>query len=81
LRVFGSTGQLHATSLPAASGLHLSLDDDGATQLSSSGSRLLAGGHDATGQYRDAVSAEKILGLVFVQIHAIDPIQPRRVSG
>jgi hypothetical protein len=81
LRFVRSVGQLDATSLATAPGLYLSLDDDGATQLGSGGPRLLAGGDDATGQYRDAVSTEEILGLVFVQIHAINPIQPRLISS
>jgi hypothetical protein len=33
------------------------------------------------GQYRNAVGTKQILGLVFVQIHAIDPIQPQCGSG
>jgi hypothetical protein len=81
LRLLRRGGQLNAAGLAATPGLDLCFDDDAAAELRGSGMGLLARRDDATGQHRDAVGAEQIPRLIFVQIHAVDPIQLPRTGS
>ena len=63
-------GELHATGLATAPGLHLGLDDDCRTDPLGGGTSVRGGPYDLARLRRDAVRPEEVLGLVLVQIHA-----------
>ena len=78
LGLLSGAGELDAAGLAAAAGLDLGLDDHQLASRVEEGlrgaARLLRGcGHGAV-EHGDAVLTEQVPGLVFVQIHAADPL-------
>src|ERR671917_344662 len=75
--VLGAVGELDATGLAAATGLHLRLDDDRGADLAGDRLRLLGGLGDAAGEHGDTVRGQQVTGLVLEEIHEQAPYRPR----
>ena len=70
----GRLGELDAPRLAAAARVHLCLDDpDRAAEADCRARGFVGAGGDVTRGHGDPVAGEKLLGLVFVQIHAGEP--------
>ena len=65
----GVGGQLHATGLAPATGVHLGLDDDGEAHCLGSGDGLVDGRHRTPVRHRDAELGEELFALIFEKIH------------
>ena len=80
-RVFRRVHHLHAAGFAAASGLDLSLDDDGAADLLGCCLGFCwAVGNDA-GKHRHSVGLKEVPGLILEKIHVAFPIARRKLAG
>ena len=84
-RVLGRGAVLDAARLAAAAGMHLRLHHDGLPVAGCDRLRLVRRGGDLARRHGDAVRAEDLLRLVFVDIHAVSavmvvPASPRTAS-
>ena len=63
-------GELDAAGLAAAADQHLCLDDDGVAELVRGGDGVLDGRDGAAVRDVESVAREKLLALVFEQVHS-----------
>ncbi len=70
-RLFRRFRELHTASFPASAGMHLRLHDDGAPDAPRDLLGLVGCSRDITGRNRNAVTAQDVLRLVFVDVHLL----------
>ena len=76
LRLLGVMHQLDAAGLAAPAGIDLRLDDTAPPHHLRRPLDLIGSETDPTARHRDLVTAEELLGLVFVNIHPLPPLLP-----